>query len=158
MRPMRPALVLRSLVSGLCVYVVAAACAATEHHLSTADGGVVDLGDAIAELPDVVADALSNPVGEAEAAPSLSVDVATEPCSTVLRYGSGEAYFAVHAYPGRSRVELSAVRAIVRSELVPDYPDSVGAAVFVRDGSVAAFCGLTGSGAPQYSVTFVLPR
>lgn len=162
---MRLSHILRSLVSGLCVYVLAAACAATEHHASLADGGAGGgaggtpaggLRDAIADVVSDVVDELGNPVPDAKAGPTPA-DVATEPCTTVLKYGGEDTYFAVHSYPGKTRTDLATLHTIAESSLLAGYTDILYPRTWVRDGSAAAFCGAVSAGPTSIKVTFVLP-
>src|SRR5689334_23334037 len=103
---MRLPIVLRSLISGFVLYVVAAACGAGEAALSTAiDGG--EAGAIADAFVDTLVDSTTNPVGEASADP-LPPDVVTEQCDKI----DSTTRYAVHTFAGKSVEDLSAVRAV----------------------------------------------
>lgn len=148
---MRLPLALRSLASGVCVYFVVAACGASESAISTA----LDGGEAGA-IADAFVERMTDPVEGASAEP-LPPDVATEPCSTVLKYSGVDYYFAVHAYPGKSAEALALVHAVVPQTAVEGYKYAPAVSA-VKDGSVAAMCGSASAGQPTHSITFIMPR
>ncbi len=168
---MRLSNVLRSLGSGAALYLVMAACSASDSVLSAGNGGGAGgtggdggLGATVDAFADALTDALWSPVNDANAE-TLPPDVATVPCNTSGTYAGQGSYFAVKAYPGKTKADLSALRMTahhantntrptVGAEV---YEDQLGAFAFVRDGVAAAYCGA--SSAPTYdSVTFVMPR
>lgn len=149
---MRFAVVVRSLVSGIVVYVVAAACGASEKvAVVVGDGGGLDA------VADVLVDDLGNPVGDAHAEPPPP-EVATEKCDKVLNYLGADTYFAVHEYPGQTAEELSAVRTLLPAGS-PEGFKYQWAAPLVGDGRVAVNCGRAAPGPqPTFAVTFVRPK
>ncbi len=152
---MRLTHVFRSLASGFVLYVVMAACGASDNIVaSMSDGG--DVGDA---LVDALGDALVNPVGDAKADP-LPPDVATESCTKVLKFGGVDSYVAEHAYPGKTAAELSLVQTVIASTALEGYTMQVSVGHYVRDGFVAQYCGAVSGGTAISSgkVTFVLAR
>lgn len=156
---MRLPLVVQSLLSGALIYVFASACAAAGHTLSGA-GDETDERSPTAVVRDAIADVvdgLTTPVSDARAEPT-GPDVAVEPCTTVLAFNGSDAYFAVHAYDGKSYTDLATVRAITESSQVDVYPHVVGASVWVRNNSAAVFCSYVVAGPNPSTVTFVLPK
>jgi hypothetical protein len=143
---MRFAVVARSLVSGLVVYVLAAACGASEKAAMVADDG----GDP-GQVADAFVDELGRPVREASAE---EADVAEEKCDK----SAGATAFAVHAYPGKSVRDLARVVALVHRAAGGDtiagepFP-SIQMNAQIRAGAVAAQCY-----GPSDTVTFALPR
>lgn len=155
---MRIAHVVRSFVSGTIVYVVATACGASDRIASVStDGGEEAHDGSVISLVDALGDVLANPVDDARADP-LTPDIATETCSHGTSYK-----YAVHAYPGKSANELSAVRVVCLMHEAASvdgvtYAQSQNqTALLLREGSVALLCGPVG-GLACDSVTFILPR
>jgi hypothetical protein len=154
--PMRFAYVVRSFVSGAVVYVVAAACGASERVADVA-------GDGGGAMVDALVDGIVDPVKEASADPT-GADIAEERCDKTGTVGGATYAYAVHAYPGKSVRELSALRVVTfaGSKSAPIVINGASfdrgqASAALRDGEAAVFCGPTG--APSYeSVTFILPR
>ena len=150
----------RALAAGALIYVVMAACG-NKNTPDSAGAGVsggeeagADTGGASGWL-----DALTDPVSEVQGA--IPPDIATEPCNVTLPDGSPGVIWAVHAYPGRTVNELSAIRALAH---IPDMPSSSSgsalpgynhhvAQVQLKDGSAAVYCG-----GNYDSVTFILPN
>lgn len=148
--------------SGTIVYGVVAACSAG----GGAGGGEAsrDAGffDALVRDADALLDALVNPTPDANAGP-LPPTVNVEACTLVVPYGGSNFLYAEHAYPGKTAVELSAVRAIVTypagSPSTASWPPgylTYSGTPYVKDGAVAVSCGVQG-GAVAQSATFVLP-
>ncbi len=146
---MRAALVARSLVSGIVVYLLAAACAASDQVASAiADGGSV---------ADVLADVIATPVNDARAEP-LGPEVVTERCDKRVVYVSQEYFAAVHAYPGKTAAQLALVGTLLEQAGLPDgYSHQRWTAVFVKDGSVMVLCDVVAANKTQYAI-FALPR
>lgn len=171
---MRLSDVVRALVSGLVVYVVAAACGASERIASTGDSGPsttsagdgvdaaneIEVGGSESEsgIVDAFLDELGNPVHDAKAGPN-GPDLADERCDKVLKYNAAgtNQNFAVHSYPGKTARELGAVQVLIPSTGVEGYTAQVSTGAWVKDGSAAYLCGGP-IGAPTIpGVTFVLP-
>lgn len=150
--------VVRTLASGTALYLVMAACGASDRGGGGAVGG--DGGGVDAEqIVDAFIDELGNPVKDANAGP-LPPDVATEACDKMGGVGGSTAStFAVHQYPGKTAADLSAVQVLAHS--VAGTAPTIDGALFdrinlttiVRDGAVAINCGSQFDGA-----TFILPR
>lgn len=153
---MRTNLVLRSLVSGVCVYFLAAACDASEHLGSGGDGdGGRGVLDALADAIGTVLDEAGNPVHDANAAP-LPPDVATEKCDKKRSNGGTELWVAEHSYPGQSATDLVSVQAMIPTA-IQGYTHGVSP-VLVGDGIAGVSCGLASGPQPGYTVTFVRQR
>src|SRR5690606_15988121 len=153
---MRFSHVMGSLVSAIVACSLLAACSASEQGVeSSGDGGVV-----ANPLNAAVADAASSPAPASDVDP-LPPDVAIEHCDKVASVEGHSLAVAVHAYPGKSRTVLAAVRAIAHASAsyVVDgttFTDYVTPA-YVRDGAVMVECGVPGA-LPFDRVTFVLPQ
>jgi hypothetical protein len=154
----------RTLLAGTTLYVVMAACSASDRGGPSrnfgADGG--PLGDAHGII-DAFVDELAAPVSDAKAGP-LAPDVATETCNSTGTYQGAATSFAVHNYPGKTVEDLSAVR--IFGQLTnggasiggSSYADSPSPLTFIRPGSIAVYCGVVGGAAQFNTVTFVLPQ
>jgi hypothetical protein len=87
-----------------------------------------------------------------------SADVTTETCDKITPDGSN--YYAEHAYPGRSKIDLARAVAVVSTgtasmpSVPPGYSDVVLSLLLVKDGAVAAIC----NGDAGKTVTFILPQ
>ncbi len=144
----------RTLVSGAALYLVMAACGASDRAGSVAaDGGAVDAE----QLVDAFVDGLVDPVPPANAE-TLPPDVATEPCNKILKYSGQDWYVAEHAYPGKTAAQLALVRGMAESTALAGYTHTFSVLVSVRDGGAAAPCNSVLSGQSNLSMTFVLPR
>ncbi len=166
---MKIANVVRTLAAGAAIYVVMAACAATEHlDQSAVDGG--GKGGASASggggggsedgpssssgaFVDAFADALTSPVAEASAEP-LAPESVTENCDKIrepFRY-------AEHSYPGMTAAEITVnVVPLVASTNGPaGYTLAPSVLSWVKDGAGAVICGSSSSAAG--TVTFVRRR
>jgi hypothetical protein len=147
----------RALAAGALVYVVMAACSSKTAQDTTGSGvGVDEAGTDTGNGGWL--DALLDPATEARAA---DPDIVTEPCNVTHAEAGPGFVWAVHAYPGKTVNELSAVRALAH---IPDMPSGTSgsslpgynyhvAPVQLKDGSAAVYCG--GS---YDSVTFILPN
>lgn len=149
---MRIQTMLRSLASGLAIYVAMAACSAAERTMSAdPDASSASVGDALAGFLDEA----GNPVGDALAD---TPDVSTEQCNKTGTFQGQPAWIAEHKYSGKSLGELALVRTLVPSTALDGYTHLEHGSAFVGDGKVAVYCGPK-TGQPQFaSVTFVLPR
>jgi hypothetical protein len=148
----------RALAAGALVYVVMAACGnKSAQDMAGAGVGVDEAGTDTGSNGGWL-DALTDSVTEARAADPP--DIVTEPCSVTHPNAGPGAFWAVHAYPGKTVNELSAVRALAH---IPDMPSSTDGAslpgyayhiarVQLKDGSAAVYCG-----GNYDSVTFILP-
>lgn len=153
---MRLSNVLRSLGSGIVVYLVVAACGSSDSAINAMlDGGLTDSAIALV-------DGIANPIGEASADP-LPPDIATEQCDKAGTTQGQASLYAVHAYPGKTINDLSSIRVIAHSTAQfvhvvegSTYGDLLGAPQF-RDGSVAVYCGPSATLFTS-SVTFILPQ
>jgi len=148
----------RALAAGALIYVVMAACGNKNGQDTAALSGGEDAGADTGGTSGWL-DALTDPVSEAQGA--TPPDIATEPCNFTLPDASTGFIWAVHAYPGKTVNELSAVRALAH---IPDMPSSFSgsdlpgydhhvAQVQLKDGSAAVYCG-----GNYDSVTFILPN
>jgi hypothetical protein len=149
----------RALAAGALVYVVVAACGnKTAEDTAGAGVGVDEAGSDTGSSGGWL-DALTDPTTEARAA--APADIVTEPCNVTHPDASPGFVWAVHAYPGKTVNELSAVRALAH---IPDMPSSTSgsslpgysyhtAQVQLKDGSAAVYCG-----GNYDSVTFILPN
>lgn len=155
---------LRTLVSGSIFYVVMAACAGGGGVGSSSSSADFDGSAGASRDADGIDDALSglvsdvlNPVPEASAEPGKP-DVVTVPCDKKVTTGSVDYWYAERAYPGRSTVELSAVRILLDATAppVPGYTKYLGS-VYLREGSILTFCGLVADGGAPPNVTFIVP-
>lgn len=150
----------RSLASGATVYVVVAACGAS----GTGGSNIVDAGQGpIDAIADAIVDSVVNPVGDARADP-LPPDVATEPCNKQGSFSNTSPLYAVHAYPGKTAQDLTAVRALVhwapsatRHTVEGITYEQSTTVPLIGPERVAVYCGVPGS-ASYDSVTFILPR
>lgn len=98
----------------------------------------------------------------------MPVEVVTEPCDKKFRTPVGqEMSYAEHAFAGASAAELALVVSFFETAPNPNYPPGytrVLASTFMKDGAVAATCGVvtTSTGAPATpfttSITFVRRR
>ncbi len=150
---MRFANVVGSLVSGIVLSGLAAACSAPEHVDGPGDAGV-----AVNPLSAIAPDA--NALPESVADP-FRMNVAVEQCDKTATVEGLNRAVAVHAYPGKSRAELAAVRVIAHAsaQYVVDgtsFTDYVASA-YIRDGAAMVECGTPGA-LPFDRVTFVLPK
>lgn len=148
----------------MAVYVTVAACSAASEHVAGKGSAAGEDGGLLAEaaaLIDAALDQIVGPVQDAKAAPQVN----TVQCGTGLQSTSGAFIYewAEQQYPGKTSTELAHVAAILRSQTqVGTYPPGYtdyATTVWVRDGAAAVNCGahLPDAGAPQASVTFVLP-
>jgi hypothetical protein len=138
------------------IYAAMAACSAASgpHWTSGRDGGSSggSSGAATGDGAGAIIDALTDPVGEAQAAPQTT----TVNCNQQFMVGSVPEWYAEQAYPGMTTTQLASLVAILHDGsgsafLIPGYTDEqIGARL--RDGYAAVVC----SNSSQ-SVTFVLP-
>ncbi len=141
----------RLLIGSFVVYVLVACGSAVLENSSPSDGG------------DRMLDALAHPTPDA-LAQSVPPITATESCSTMVPTSSAvvETY-AVHSFPGFSAQQLAAVQTLGtltnagQAGAPSGFGQMVGFSVYVRDGSVAVYCGVA-SGPAFQSVTFILPQ
>lgn len=144
----------RALFGGFAIYVLVAACSGAEDARVAGAGGSSghDAG-----MLDAIADALTDPVGEAEA--GTPPDVATEPCDKVGDIGGTMFVYAEHAYPGKTVADLAPIAIAAHftaGAAFAGYEHSTVAGTYLAAGKVAVNCGP--QSAPTFdSVTFVLP-
>jgi len=160
---------LKILIAGCAVYVGMAACSAADtgsQRLAGAGGssaGTVSIGGTGGGLVDsgldAIADALTDPVGDADAAPSA---VVTAQCDRTFR-GAGASYdtlYAEAAFAGMGVNDLADVRVVLNYAEAQQIPGYTAAASIpqLRPGFAAVLCGydLASSVIPS-SVTFILP-
>lgn len=148
----------RSAGAGMVVYVVMAACSATEKgappglttkkETPTADSSA-DTSTSGGML-DAFVDALANPVSDAKA-DIADFDVSTVNCDKT----SGNVRYAEKDYPGISATELAHVAALVDGPTqISGYTKAPYPLSGVKDGAVAVVCGAASAPAIT-SVTFV---
>jgi len=122
-------------------------------------------------LRDALADAITDPTPDADAAEPTGPTSFDEPCDIDIEYAPGShIFFADHAFPGKTKAELSAIRVVLtfdediakRSPTLapPGYFSETSAQLLLRDdGTVATWCG-SGTSASSFiakTVTFVVP-
>ena len=133
---------LKILGGSMVTYVVVAVCAGSGggyYRSATMDASTI-------------VDALTNPVPDALAGPTVSAPV---PCSQSYQFSGSTLYYAEQAYPGKSATDLASVVAIIpMAGGPPGYTYTiVGSSItFVQDGYAAVICGNA-----SYSAIFVLP-
>ena len=138
--PLRIAHTARTLLSGTALYLVMAACGASDKGVAAVAGD----GGFVAAL-DAMGDAISDPVRDARADP-LPPDIATETCSAnspIVKYGGADSYIVEHAYPGKTVQELALVRVVGESPSLGGYTHRVGGHygdVYIKNGSVGVPC------------------
>lgn len=145
--------VAKTVAGSLFVYVVAAACGASDRAASV----VVDGGGA-EDVADVIVSEIVNPVADAKAEP-LPLDIAIEQCDKTYPcpgIGTGTCYLAEHLYPGVKKTDLaSSVTSMLEAAPASSplgYDTAYVVSGWVRDGAVAVGC------SKDTTVTFVRRR
>lgn len=158
-RYMKAKSVVQKVAGAVVVYVVVAACgAAGSSPTGTVDPTVRDGSDVFDGVVDAIVDGVVDPVGEANAGP-VPPEVVTEPCNKTYACGSLTCRYAEHAFPGKTAEDLAASVVGVgdldtSAHRPPGYSRQGAVALFLRDGSAAAGCGV--DTAPSYiAVTFI---
>lgn len=137
-----------SVLGAAAIYVCAAACSAS----SSGGGGALE--DARAAV-DALLDQIASPVADAKA-DTPPLQTATEACDKTYACNTVQCLYAEHAFPGRTAAELRTV--IAQATFLPVVSAPAGytvmnVPVFIKDGSVATYCGTTATPAYQ-SITF----
>lgn len=153
---MRKNVVFASLLGATSIYVVMAACGGSSSAPDTKSSDGSSSGATPSGPFDAFVDQMMQPVPDAIAGPTPP-DVAYESCVS-----NAAGMVAEHAYPGKTMVDLSGLRAVVHFGAASSnrltgangaYENSTSWPVYVRDGAAAVLCS---NGID--TVMFVLPQ
>ena len=148
--------VLSALSSGTLLYLVMAACSASDGSRGTSSGAAGSEGGASSgSVVDGMVGNAVNPVPSASAAPGVPAPtVSVEQCDKTYAFNGTTYRYAEHSYPGSSIAEMASVRVLVSFPAGTSFPTGYSTLVtnaYVKDGAASFPCG------EQTSLTFVKP-